>query len=150
MIAKKLIDDFLSQKPLAVIGVSRNPKKFGYVCFRDLKKRGFFTIPINPYIDSIDGEKCYPDIKSFPGKIGALLIVVHPEETEKVLADAFASGIKYIWMQRGAESEKAISFCSAKGINLIYGECILMFAHPVQSFHKFHRIFVKLFRKLPK
>ncbi|HVO73186.1 MAG TPA: CoA-binding protein [Ignavibacteriaceae bacterium] len=150
MITQKLIDDFLSQTPLAVAGVSRDPKKFGYACFRDLKKRGYTVIPVNPKIDSIDGEKCYPDIKSIPEKIGALLIVLHPEQTERITAEAFASGIKYVWMQKGAESQKAIDYCEANGINLVYGECILMFAQPVQSFHKFHRFFVKLFGKLPK
>lgn len=150
MVTKQSIDSFLSQKPLAVIGVSRDPKKFGYVCYRDLKMKGFSVIPVNPNVDNIDGEKCYPDIKSIPEKTGALLIVVHPHETERVVAEAFASGIKYIWMQKGAESEKAIGYCGANGINLIYGECILMFAQPVESFHKFHRFFVKLFGKLPK
>lgn len=150
MVAKKTIEDFLNQKPIAVIGVSRDPKKFGYSCYRDLKMKGFAVIPVNPKVNSIDGEECYPDLKSIPEKIAAALIVVHPEETEKVAAEAFACGIKYIWMQKGAESTKAIEFCNVNGINVIYNECILMFANPVESVHKFHRFFVKLFGKLPK
>jgi predicted CoA-binding protein len=105
---------------------------------------------VNPNIDNIDGETCYPDIKSVPQKIGALLLVVPPEQTEKVVAEALVMGIKYIWMQKGAESEKAVGYCAENGINAVYGECILMFAQPVHSFHKFHRFFVKLFGKLPK
>jgi len=150
MVSKKIIDDFLIQKPIAVIGVSRNPKKFGYSCYRDLKMRGFQVIPVNPNVSSIDGEECYPNLKSITEKISAVLIIVHPEQTEAVVAEAFACGIKYIWMQKGAESQKAVGFCNVNGINVIYNECILMFAQPVESFHKFHRFFVKLFGKLPK
>ena len=150
MTAKKMIDEFLAQKPVAVIGVSRDPQKFGYICFRDLKMRGFPVIPVNPNVNSIDGEECYPDLKSLPEKAAAALIVVPPEQTEKVIKEALECGIRYVWMQKGSESVKAVEFCMNNGINLIHNECILMFAQPVESIHKFHRFFVKILGRLPK
>jgi predicted CoA-binding protein len=150
MIPKKIIDEFLVQKPIAVIGVSRDPKKFGYICYRDLKMRGFPVIAVNPKLNSIDGEACYPDLKSLPEKAAAVLIVVPPVQTEKVVVEALQCGIGYIWMQKGSESPNTIEFCRANGINVIYNQCILMFAQPVESFHKFHKFFVKLLGRLPK
>jgi predicted CoA-binding protein len=35
-------------------------------------------------------------------------------------------GIKYVWMQPGAESEKAVEFCKENNIKVIYGTCIMM------------------------
>lgn len=34
------------------------------------------------------------------------------------------------------------------GLNLLHGKCILMYAEPVRSFHKWHRGFMKLIGKL--
>jgi predicted CoA-binding protein len=53
-------------------------------------------------------------------------------------------------MQQGSESEKAINYCNENGIDVIHGECILMFAEPVESIHKFHKWLWKIFGKLPK
>ena len=39
--SKAEVDQFVTQKTFAVIGVSRNPKKFGNYAFRELKKRGY-------------------------------------------------------------------------------------------------------------
>lgn len=150
MIAKKIIDEFLAQKPIAVIGVSRDSRKFGYICYRELKMKGFPVFAVNPNINSIDGDGCYPDLKSLPEKAAAVLVVVPPVQTEKVVAEALECGLRYVWMQKGSESEKAIEFCRDNGITVIHNECILMFAHPVESFHKFHRFFVKLIGRLPK
>ena len=149
MITQKIINEFLSHQPIAVVGVSRNTKKFGYSCYRDLKMKGFNVIAVNHYLDNIDGDICFPNLHSIPIEIRAVLIVVKPEQTIEVVKDAFIKGVKYIWMQQGAESESAIEFCNSNDIKLVYGKCILMFAQPVVSFHKFHRWFVKLFGKLP-
>ncbi len=48
-------------------GVSRNPKKFGFAAFKELKEKGMNIIPVNPYADEIHGSKVYHDIKSLPG-----------------------------------------------------------------------------------
>jgi hypothetical protein len=38
--ALETIEDFLAQKRVAMIGVSRNPKDFSAVLFEELRKRG--------------------------------------------------------------------------------------------------------------
>ena len=44
------IEDFLSQKRIAMIGVSRNPKDFSAALFEGLRKRGYEMVPVNPKI----------------------------------------------------------------------------------------------------
>ena len=58
-------------------------------------------------------------------------------------------GIRRVWMQQGAQSDAAIRYCQEHNINEVHGECIMMFAQPVKSFHGFHRGVWKLFGKLP-
>ena len=47
-----------------MVGVSRNPKKFGYAAFKELKEKGMKIIPVNPEADEILGEKSYSNVNS--------------------------------------------------------------------------------------
>lgn len=143
------VDAFVGQEKLAVVGVSRKKNKFGNTLFRELKKKGYTVFPVNANADTIEGEKCYPDLKSLPDKVGGAVIVVPPAQTETVVKDAAEAGIKRVWMQLGSESDTAIDFCKENDITVIANECIFMFADPVNSIHKFHRWIWKLFKKLP-
>ena len=150
MVKKSVIDNFLCQQKIAIVGVSRNSKKFGNVVYKDLKKKGYRVFPINPNAPEIEGDRCFPAVEALPEKVDGIVLVTPPEQTEKVLENAEKVGIKRVWLQQGAESEKAIQFCEEKNIDCVSGECIMMFAEPVESFHKFHRWIWKLFGKLPR
>jgi len=54
-----------------------------------------------------------------------------------------------VLLQQGAQSDSAIQFCKDNGMNIVHNECIMMFAEPVGSFHKFHRWVWKIIGKLP-
>lgn len=150
MITRELIDDFVSSHDIAFVGASRNEKKFGYAAYKELKAKGYNLIPVHNQAETIQGDKCYPDLKSLPRKVDGALIVLHPKDTEKAVKDAVSAGIKRVWLQQGAESENAIKYCKENGVKVVHNQCVLMFAEPVASFHKFHRFFKKLFGRLPK
>lgn len=150
MTTKAVVDDFVAQKTLAVVGVSRDPKKFGNVAYRELKAKGYRVFPINRNVDSIEGDRCYANLNALPEKVDGVLIVVPPKETEQVVREVDAAGIKRVWMQQGSESAAAVRFCQERGISEVHGECIMMFAQPVQSSHRWHRGAWRLFGKLPK
>lgn len=150
MTTKAVVDNFVAQKTLAVVGVSRDPKKFGNAAYRELKAKGYRVFPINRNIDSIEGDRCYANLIALPEKVEGVLIVVPPRETEQVVHEVDAAGIKRVWMQQGSESDTAVRFCQEHGISEVHGECIMMFAQPVQSVHRWHRGAWRLFGKLPK
>jgi hypothetical protein len=150
MTTKAAVEDFVAQRSLAVIGVSRGGKKFGNHAFKALKAKGYRVFPINAKAEHIEGERCYPSLKSLPEPVGGVLVVVPPGETEKVVREAAAAGIHRVWMQQGAESDEAIRFCEENGISVVHGECILMFAKPVVSFHRLHRWVWRALGKLPR
>ncbi len=149
MTAKSAVDEFLSQRTLAVVGVSRSGRKFGNGASRELRKKGYRVIPVHPEAETIDGQPCYGSLNELPEQAGGLLVVVPPSETEKVVKEASAAGIRHIWMQQGAESEAAIEYCEQEGMSVVHGECILMFAQP-GGVHRFHHWLWGLFGKLPQ
>lgn len=149
MTTKTAVEDFVAQQTLALVGVSRRGKKFGNMALQALKAKGYRVFPVHPQADQIEGEPCYSSLRALPEPVAGVLIVVPPEETEKVVREAAAAGIRRVWMQQGAESRSAIRFCEQHGISVVHGECILMFAQPVVSFHRFHRWVWKALGKLP-
>jgi predicted CoA-binding protein len=149
MTSQKSVDEFFTCKNLAVVGVSRKKSKFGNAIYKELKKKGIDVYGVNPNMDTIDGDKCYHDLKELEGKIDGVVNVVSPAQTNEVVKEANEIGVKNIWMQQGSESEEAIKYCQENGINEVHKECILMFAEPVKSFHSFHRWIWKVIGKLP-
>jgi len=135
---------------MAISGVSRNPKKFGRVVYDHLVERGYKIYPINPNIDQIEGETCYGDIASLPENVDRLYIVTPKAQTARVVEEAAARGIKYVWIQQRSESDESINLAEQNNMNLIYKECIFKFAEPVTGPHAFHRFFSKLFGSFPK
>jgi acetyl coenzyme A synthetase (ADP forming)-like protein len=72
------LDYFFNPKNIAVIGVSRQPKKFGRVVFENFLNSSFKgkVYPVNPNADTILGKKCYRDIHNIPAKIDMAVIAV--------------------------------------------------------------------------
>jgi predicted CoA-binding protein len=143
------INEFLSSQPIAMVGVSRNPKKFGYTAFKELKEKGMNIIPVNPEADEILGEKSYKDVSKLPSDVKAIIIMTKKEKTAEVVKEAKEKGINQIWIQQMAETPEALDLLKDSGINYISKECILMHYKP-HSIHKFHRAINKFFGKFPK
>ena len=149
MTTLKQINDFIESQPIAMIGVSRNPKKFGYAAFKELKEKGMKIVPVNPVAEEILGEKVYPNIKMLPSDVKGIIIFTKKEKTADVVREAKEKGIKHIWIQQMADTKEAISELKGTDINYITGECILMHYKP-HSIHKFHGILKKFFGRFPK
>jgi len=111
---------------MAVVGVSANKEKWGYKIYKGLKSSGYKVYAINPKYNEIEGEKCYPNLKSLPEKPELVITVVPPKVTEKIVEECKELGIRRVWMQPGSESEKAIKFCEEHGINVTYNACFLI------------------------
>jgi len=150
MVSRAAIDDFLAQEALAVVGASTSGRKFGNSAFEVLKKSGRRVFIVNPKAKEIGGEPSYPSLQELPQKVGGVVVVVPPAQTEGLVRQVKAAGIERVWMQPGAESELAISFCQENGISVISHECVMMHAEPVRGFHRFHRGVRKVLGRMPR
>jgi uncharacterized protein len=149
MVSKASIDTFLNQRKLAILGVSRNKKEFSNSVYRLLKERGYTVYPVNPYTENIEGDRCYPNIKALTEQVDGVLILLPPKKTEQVLPEIASAGIRQVWIQQMSDTKEAIEFCKQHNIEVIYGECILMFMEPLSFPHRLHRWGKKVFGKLP-
>lgn len=126
-INQELINEFISKSNVfAVVGVSKDTKKYGNKVYFDLKHAGFTVYPINPNINEVAGDKCYPGLMSLPVLPDVVDIVVPPKVTEATVKECKDLGIKKVWMQPGSESEEAIRFCEGNDIKVLYGVCVML------------------------
>jgi len=149
MATLKQINEFLDSQPIALVGASRNPKKFGYSAFKELKEKGMKIIPVNPLADEILGEKSYPNLKMLPAEVQCIIVFTKKDKTASVIREAKERGIKHIWIQQMADNKEALDELKDSGINYITGQCILMHYKP-HSIHKFHGSLKKFFGSFPK
>ncbi|HEY3340502.1 MAG TPA: CoA-binding protein [Anaerolineae bacterium] len=142
------IQEFIEGKRIAILGVSRSGKKFGNIAYTELKQRGYQVFIVHPEAKEIDGEPCYPSLASLKGQVDGVLICVPPLQAEQAVREAAGAGMKHIWLQQGAQSPAVLAAARELGVDPIVGKCILMYAQPVQSFHRVHRVVMKLVGQL--
>lgn len=149
MTSKKIVDEFLAQNKIAVVGVSRKKTKFGNAIYKELKQKGYSVFPVNPNMQTFEGDICYPDLLSLPEIVDAVVINVSPMQAEKVVREAKEAGINKVWLQQGSQSEASIKFCNENGIDVVSNECILMFTQPSAFIHRAHKWIWGVLGKLP-
>ena len=150
MITKAQITKFYNQGCIAMIGASRQKKKFGYIAYTELKNKGIKVVPVNSQVDNIDEDHCYRHIDALPDDIKSAVVVTKKTVTLNVVKQLLDKGINNIWLQQGSETKEAIDFAKEHGANVIHGKCVIMFSEPLGGMHKFHRAIVKLFGGMPK
>ena len=143
-----LIEQFVSSKRIAVVGMSRSGKKFGNMAAKELKTKGYEIFVVHPEAAEIDGFACSPSLSSLSGKIDAVWISVPPAKVSPVLNEAAEIGLKNIWLQQGAWSSEVQQTIDQLGLPVVSKKCIMMYAPPVKSVHKFHRTIKGIFGRL--
>lgn len=143
------IEAFLMPRKFAFVGVSRDPKKFSRMAFKELTAKGYEMYPVNPNLDEIDGVKCYKDISELPAEIKHALFMTPKDNTAGALENAIQHGFTHFWIQQGAETKEAIDLANEKGVRLVSRTCIMMHADP-SGIHKFHRFLAKIFGSFQK
>lgn len=121
----EVVNDLLGQPLIAVVGVSENRGKFGWIIYANLRGRGYNAVPVNPNYDEIDGVKCYHSIAEAPKEVGLVVTVVPPPVTRQVVNEALERGIHRFWMQPGSENRTAIAEAEAAGATVVAGPCIM-------------------------
>jgi predicted CoA-binding protein len=151
---KASIDRFRDQRRLAVVGVSRDAADFSRAIFRAFTDRGYDAHPVNPAGGEVDGHSCARRIGDVQPPVEAALLLTPPTATDEVVRDCAESGVRQVWMHRGAGrgavSQDAVAFCRERGIDVVDGACPFMFLPGTGFGHRLHRFFVGLAGRLPR
>lgn len=137
--SSKTIEEILNCRNIAVVGVSRNKKGFGFTAVQSLKNSGCNVFAVNKNSVSEDSANLFPALSSIPIKPDAIITTVPPTETIKVLNEAILLGIKKVWLQPGSDSKEVKDFCEMNKIQFVSGECIIMYLKNIGFIHRAHK-----------
>ena len=144
---------FLRGKRLAVAGVSRNGREPSNAIFKRFRSCGYEVFPVNPAATIVEGEPCYPDLKSLPAPIDGVMIATRPDVSVDIVRQCAALGIDRVWFHRsigeGSVSPEALATCRASQITPIVGGCPMMYCGRVDIFHKCMRWWLRNTGKIP-
>lgn len=147
------VHDFLAQRRIALVGLSRDSKDFSRFLFREMCKRGYDMVPVNPAAGELESRHCFGRVQDIDPPIENALIMTAPRDTERVVRDCAEAGVHRVWMHRGggqgAVSKAATEFCRQKGIRLVEGHCPFMFLPKTPFFHCVHGFILKMLGRYP-
>ncbi len=137
-----LVQNFLAQKKIAVVGVSDKRETGCNQAYKRFKAAGYSVSAVNPHMTQFNGDPCYPDLKSIPDKPEAVFILTNPKVTDEVVQQCVELGIKQVWMHclmgtkpglasgMSSVSANAVQKCRENGISVIPGACPNQFLKP--------------------
>ena len=137
-----MVQGFLAQKKIAVVGVSDKRDTGCNLSYKKLKENGYQVYAVNPRMASYEKDVCYPDLKSIPEKVDAVFILASPQVTEQIVQQCVDLGIKHVWMHcmmgtkpglaagMTSVSQPGVELCKANGIAVIPGSCPNQFLKP--------------------
>jgi predicted CoA-binding protein len=137
-----LVQNFLAQKKVAVVGVSDKRDTGCNLAYQKFKENGYQVYAVNPRISTYSGQTCYADLKSIPEKVDAVFILASPKVTEQVVQQCIDLGVKHVWMHcmmgtkpglaagMTSVSQSAVEMCKSNGIEVIPGACPNQFLKP--------------------
>lgn len=137
-----LVQDFLAQKKVAIVGVSDKRETGCNDTYKKFKESGYQVYAVNPRISTYKDQACYADLKSIPEKVDAVFILASPKVTEQIVQECVDLGVQHVWMHcmmgtkpglaagMTSVSQSAVEMCKANGIAVIPGACPNQFLKP--------------------
>ena len=152
------VQDFLAQKSIAVAGVSRDNSRHpvGNLIYHRLKTTGHEVFPVNPHMQTFEGDRCYADVQSIPGGVDGVVVITRPDATEQIVRQCADAGIPRVWMHQSfgktnsSVSVAAVQYCQEHGISVIPGACPMMYGPGADFGHTCMRWILGFTGGLPK
>lgn len=137
-----MVQAFLAQRSVAVVGVSDRRETGCNEVYRRFKAAGYRVWPVNPRLSVHDGDPCYPNLRSVPERPDAVAVFASPAVTDDVVDQCIDLGIGHVWMHcmmgtrpglmanATSVSPAAVERCHEHGIVVIPGACPNQFLNP--------------------
>jgi predicted CoA-binding protein len=122
---KEILD---KNKTIAMIGVSKDPKKPSTIVMKYMQEYGFKVIPVNPRAkgEKILGEEVFEKITDIKEKVEIVDVFRPSKEVYAIAEDAVKIGAKVLWLQLGIRDEKAKELVEKNDIEYVDNKCTKM------------------------
>ena len=129
----KIIEEMLrTAKTIAVVGMSDKTWRASHNIGRYLAANGYRVFPVNPALNEILGQPCYPDLdaaqtaaRELTGSgIDLVDVFRASENVPPIVDDVIRLGIPYLWLQDDVIHDEAVARARAAGVKCVQNDCI--------------------------
>lgn len=117
------VDQLLSLKTWAVVGLSDNPERAAYSVAKKLIDKGHTVIPVHPKAESVHGQKGYATLAEVPVSIDVVDIFVNSDLAGEVVDSAIAINAKGVWLQLDVIDQSAVERAENAGLIAVMNRC---------------------------
>jgi predicted CoA-binding protein len=114
-----------TSRTIAVVGLSSKRFRPSHGVAEYMQRNGYRIIPVNPFVQAVLGEKCYPDLDSIPERVDIVDIFRRAEFVPEIVEAAIRIGARAVWMQEGVVHEEAAARARGAGLEVVMDRCIL-------------------------
>ena len=113
---------------IALVGATNQSSKFGNIILRDLVRKNFTVIPINPRATTVDDIPAFPDLRMAleTHAIDLVVYVIPPPYTLLSLQEARELGLNKVWVQPGAGDESVRDFLDEHNFEYLIDACVMV------------------------
>ena len=123
------IKNILSKyKSIAMVGVSKDPKKTSTIVMKYMQDYGFKVYPVNPSAkgEKILGEEVYAKVTDINKNVDIVDVFRPSSEAYEIAEDAVKIGAKVLWLQLGIRDQKAKKLVEENKMEYVENKCTKM------------------------
>ena len=109
---------------ITVVGASANEEKSAHGVPRVMQAFGWRIIPVNPYHETILGERAYPALADVPEQVGFVDVFRPARQAPDIARQAVAAGATVLWLQLGIRSAEARQIAESAGLLYVEDRCV--------------------------
>jgi uncharacterized protein len=117
------IDELLTLKTWAVVGLSNNSERAAYRVAKLLMEKGHQVIPVHPKAETVHGQKGYAKLSDIPFAVDVVDIFVNSELAGEVVDSAIEIKAKGVWLQLDVIDEAAVNRAEKSGLITVMNRC---------------------------
>lgn len=123
---EKLRDILEKSKVIAMVGESNDHYYSSYQVAQYLKQMGYTVYPVNPNIQSVDGDRSYDSLSEVPEPIDIVDVFRDPMHLDGIVDEAIAAGARTLWAQLGVVTSNQEPEAKAKnaGLKVVSNRCM--------------------------
>jgi len=106
-------------KKVAVIGASRDPKKYSHKAIKAFQMNGYDVFPVNPNAKTIAGCKCYATFADIPEQVDEVTVYLPPDKTLAFLDELAVYELEHLYLNPGSADYEVKKKAEGMGLPII-------------------------------
>jgi len=111
----------MTSPTIAIVGASRDRRKFGNKCVRAYAEAGYDVYPVNLSENVIEGLAAFQTLAELPVDPERISIYLQPDRTEKLLAELSSFPQSEVWFNPGCADSAILERARQMGIQVRAG-----------------------------